>query len=81
MIFQKIKTNKTILIILALLFFLFYWFQVRVIAIKKNCSNQAEAKINSNNKSRGYIPIAERLDNNYKDFSDYYKKCLIENGL
>jgi len=68
-----------ILIIIA--YSIFYWYEWRPTQIKKECANLATVTINRNNAGRNYIPVAERADNNYTDFNNYYERCLKERGL
>lgn len=79
---EKLKQYKyIILILLVVLGLAFYWYEWRLMQIKKECADWAIKTINKNNAGRTYVPVAERADRNHKDFNDYYERCLMESGI
>jgi hypothetical protein len=62
---EKIKEYKYIILIVAILCFSLYWFDIRVSNIRKECLDKASPD----------APLSQEL------FWNSYKFCLTDNGL
>jgi len=66
-----IKKNKLALTAVALLLFLFYWFQIRPTIIRKKCFIEA---VSSEKEPQTVDYIKESVNFNYKT-------CIVKNGM
>lgn len=81
---EKIKQYRYfVLVIIVLLGFSFYWFQIRPAQIIKNClKNNPQAFDNSWDTSGQAFRLENLIKNNEIDLDKAgYQKCLRENGL
>lgn len=85
---RRIRLIVTVLTTVFVVGFLFYWYEYRPTAIRKNCNEKA-----IENAQRLYKKRAEEDSFSYKkekaeegwylkqDYEDYYRKCLRSEGL
>jgi len=96
-VLKKLERYKYIILILIVLGFAFYWFEIRSNQIKRSCYTEATQKISSLNELKGFGPSGLSLDDwlikhaeimdgypyseDKKDFEWFYKNCLKRKGL
>lgn len=68
------KIISILVVIILMSGFLFYWYEYRPTAIRKNCNKLAiqEAQHRYNPEGRYYFP---------EDYEHYYKECLRSKGI
>ncbi len=91
-VLKNLERYKYIILILIVLGFAFYWFEIRLNQIKRSCYAEARQKVSSLNDLRGLSPgdwliryidiMTEYPETEDKlDFEWFYKNCLKRKGF